>query len=208
MDIGEIYKITGPDGKVYIGQSVCQLSNGTKYGTHGLWVNHLSDARKSNGGNCRKLNYAIKKFGEQAFYVQPLISTNTSMLDYYESRFIKEFKSNESEYGYNLRSGGNHSRLSLETRKIMSDQRRINPCFQQPHSAQTKAKISNALIEQTIRKNGDGSFLPKYVKYIKWKDRHGYAIVSHPKCKIKYFVSKSYSLPQLLEKCIEYLTTL
>ena len=40
-----------------------------------------------------------------------------------------------------------------------------------------------------VRYDFDGTVLPKYVKFIKHKDRFGYSIECHPKCKKKQFVS-------------------
>ena len=90
----------------------------------------------------------------------------------------------------------------------MSINRKLNPCFQISHSDETKIKISNALINNVIRYDHSNNILPKYVKFINWKDRQGYAIISHPKCKIKYFVSKLLILDELLEKCLMFLESL
>jgi group I intron endonuclease len=208
MNQGEIYKISCPRGKVYIGQCVSYLSNGTKYGTHGRWINHLSDARRKNGGNCRLLNKAIREHGENAFSIQVLLTTHTSLLDFYEETIINLLETTNADNGYNLRAGGNHSRLSEQTKLIMSNNRKLKPCFSQAHSQKTKDQISQTLIQNTVRLNYDGRILPKYVKYIDWKDRVGYAIVSHPKCKLKYFVSLNCSLEEQYFKCVEYLQQL
>jgi hypothetical protein len=205
MDIGEIYKIKCPDGKVYIGQCVSYLSNGTKYGTLGRWRTHLTDSRRKNGGNCRKLNEAIRYFGETNFQIEIILQTHTSLLDFYEECIISLLESTKSEFGYNLRSGGNHSRLSLETRLLMRESR-LKYTLPKP-SQKTKEKISKTLIEKVVRKDADGNILPKYIKYIDWKDRRGYAIVSHPRCKLKYFVSKN-NLENTYNKCKIFLDLL
>jgi hypothetical protein len=150
MDTGEIYKIKCPNSKLYIGQCVSYLSNGKKYGTLGRWINHLSDARRKNGGNCRKLNEAIRYFGETNFQIEIILQTHISLLDFYEECIISLLET-KSEFGYNLRSGGNHSRLSLETKELMSINRKIKPCFSQNHSDITKEKISKTLIEKVVR---------------------------------------------------------
>lgn len=197
-----------PNGKVYIGQCVSILSNGTIYGTHGRWINHLSDARRYNGGNCRRLNEAIRVYGAQSFKVEKLLQTHVSLLDMYEEATISLLDSTNPEHGYNLRYGGNHSRLSEITKEIMSINRRNKPCFAQPHTQETKQKISQTLISNVVRTSHTGSILPKYVKFIDWKDRKGYAVVSHPKCKLKYFVSKATDLDTQLNSCIQFIQSL
>lgn len=201
MDQGEIYKLTCPTGKVYIGQCVTILSNGSKYGTRGRWLSHISDSKRQNGGNCRRLNEAIRLYGDEKFTVETLLNVNTYMLDEYEAKFIALYNSTNIDCGYNLRHGGNHSRLSADTRAIMSKNRILKPNFQQPHSESTKQKLRDANIDKVIRYGHTGQILPKYVKYVNWKDRKGYCIVSHPQCKIKYFVSNQ-SLDDLYEQCI------
>lgn len=206
LDTGEIYKLTCPKGKVYIGQCVTFLSNGTKYGTRARWINHQSDARRANGGNCRRLNEAIRAYGEANFKVETLLITHVSLLDIYEEGTISLLESTNPMHGYNLRHGGNHSRLSLETRLRMR-QSRLN-CSRPKHSKKTKEQISKTLIDNVIRYDVNGKILPKYVKFINWTDRTGYAIVSHPKCKIKYFVSKSKTLEDQYNRCGNYLALL
>jgi group I intron endonuclease len=150
MDQGEIYQIICPHGKVYIGQCVCILSNGKKYGTQKRWNSHLSDARQKNGGNCRRLNEAIRTFGGNAFKIKILLVTHVSLLDLYEEITISLFDSTNPECGYNLRQGGNHSRLSECTKQLMSTNRKLKPCFSQCHSQATKEKISCTLINNVV----------------------------------------------------------
>lgn len=205
---GEIYILTCPIGKVYIGQAVCYLANGNKYGTKGRWWNHVSDSKRKNGGNCRKLNEAIRIYGETNFSVYPLLTTTTDLLDDYESQFISYYNSTCAEFGYNVRPGGNHSRLSNETRQLMSKNRCQTPCFQQNHTDVTKKRISETILNNVVRHGHNGIVLPKYVKFIDWKDRQGYAIVSHPNCKIRYFVSKKKDINDLYNQCIACLSSL
>lgn len=73
---------------------------------------------------------------------------------------------------------------------------------------ETKDKISQSLIEATERFDHQQNKLPKYMKYVDWKDRKGYAIVSHPGCKLKYFVSKKKNLTDLYNNCLKYLQEL
>ena len=207
---GEIYLVKSPCNKYYIGQALCVLSNGKQYGTYERWKGHLSDAKCKNGGNCRILNHAINKYDQCNFDVHPILTTTIDKLDEYEIYFIEEYKSMDRTFGYNIRNGGRTGSLSQETRDIMSKNRSIKPCFKQKHTEETKIKISQTLISNVERIGHTGAILPKYVKFIDWIDRKGYAVVSHPQCKLKYFVSTKTdpNLDQLYSKCIKYIANL
>ena len=45
---GDIYCVTSPSGKMYVGQCVQTLSNGKKWGFKQRWNQHLRDAQKIN----------------------------------------------------------------------------------------------------------------------------------------------------------------
>lgn len=80
-----------------------------------------------------------------------------------------------------LQSGGNkNSKASIETRELMSRNRQIKPCFNRPHTDETKERISETLTSLEPRYGHDNQILPKYIKFLKWKDRTGYSIVNHP----------------------------
>jgi group I intron endonuclease len=207
---GEIYCITSPSKKKYIGQCVCILSNGKPYGTIGRWKSHITDAHRSSGGTCRRLNYAIRKYTPAAFQIDVLLVTKLEYLDHYEERLIMEYDTINKDKGYNLRLGGNKSRLGSETRLLMSQAQmgEKNHNYGKTPSLERRQKISDSLINSVERFSHNGELLPKYVKHIDWHDRKGYAIVSHPKCKIKYFVSRKQHLDELLLKCQTFLETL
>ena len=196
---GEIYKLTSPSGKCYIGQ--------TTYTSEFRWVSHIRDAKAKDGGRCRLLNNAIRKHGEDRFELEIILKCNKEILNHYEEKFILLYQSNNSDFGYNLRLGGNLSKLADSTKKLMSEAKQGDKHnnWGKKASMETKLKIQNTLIEKTIRVSHDNEILPKYIKYIKWVDREGYAIVSHPKIKIKYFVSVKKSNEEKLRSAIEYL---
>ena len=62
----------------------------------------------------------------------------------------------------------------------MSRNRQIKPCFNRPHTDETKERISETLTSLEPRYGHDNQILPKYIKFLKWKDRTGYSIVNHP----------------------------
>jgi group I intron endonuclease len=169
---GEIYIIWGPGGKVYVGQTIDTSIERFKQ--------HLSEGKKEKETGCRKLNYALNCHGKENFKLQVLLACPSYLLDLYEVCFIKIYNSLDKDSGYNLQSGGSHGPLPEETKQIMSVNRQIKPCFQQPHTDETKLLLSKINLEKAIRYSQIGDLLPKYVKYLKWGCREGYQIVSHP----------------------------
>ena len=103
-----IYKITHIDtGRIYIGQSINlkNRENSHKYGT----------VKKT----CR-LGNAIKKHGWDAFKFEVLVyAENKDYLNYLETEIIKQYNC-LSPNGFNLRTGGNSSLHSEETKAKLS----------------------------------------------------------------------------------------
>lgn len=210
-DYAEIYLVTCPSGKQYVGKANLVTSRGKAHGTFNRWNGHLSDARASNGGNCRLLNEEIRLHNFQGFTIEPILSCKVDDTPKYEKLMIIEYNTKyhaqENPNGLNLQEGGNSGHLSIETRNIMCQNRRIKPHFCKPHTEETKQKISQSLIDNVIRYDRDGiTLLPKYIKYVNWSDRCGYQVVSHPTVKNKYFVSqKKKPLHDLLEEAMAYI---
>jgi hypothetical protein len=136
-------------------------------------------------GHARKFGYTslLKEseiYGEDNMEIEIITSCRKDMLDYYQDYFINEYN---TSYPNGL---NNRTKVKDEVRK----------------------RISQTLVDNAIRYDVDGTQLPKYVKYVDWKDRKGYAIISHPKCKKKDFVSKNLPLDTLKAKCIAFLASL
>jgi hypothetical protein len=135
--------------------------------------------------HARKFGYSkfikeIDEYGEDKMIITILASCRKEKLDFYVEYFIEMYNTYEPN-GLNFKN------------KVKDE---------------VKKKISNTLIDNTIRYDHNNNVLQKYIKIVDWQDRKGYSIVSHPKCKLKYFVSKKKSLDVLLEECIAYLKTL
>lgn len=109
-DYGEIYCITSPSGKHYIGQCSLKDSNGYNNGTQKRWRGHVTEALNYKHKGCWLLNQAIKKYGEDKFIVQSLISCHKNHLNYYEKYFITEFNSLRPN-GYNIVFGGSQTKI-------------------------------------------------------------------------------------------------
>lgn len=129
-------------------------------------------------------------------------------LDECEIKWIRVMDSIKK--GYNLREGGNHGRASDETRKLQSAAQTgaLSHHYGKPPTEEVRNKISQTLIDNVIRTGHLGQVLPKYIKYVNWKDRQGYAIISHPKVKKKDFTKKTLTLDQLLDQAVKYLKNL
>lgn len=109
-----IYKLTAPNGKCYIGQSV-ELNR------------RFSRYRAKMCKKQRHLYNAIKKYGWENFKVEVLWSTKrperyrnfNMLLDTLEIAWIKKFDSVAN--GYNLQSGGHRGRPSEETKQLLRE---------------------------------------------------------------------------------------
>jgi group I intron endonuclease len=96
------------NGKLYIGQS---------------W--HYNKRKRDHITRSEKSHYpfgrAIKKYGKENFKWKILYqTTRQEELDYVEKWYIKEFKTKNRHYGYNLEGGGSHGRLHEATKKKLS----------------------------------------------------------------------------------------
>ena len=137
---GVIYKYTNKiNSKVYIGQTVDEVK------------------RKSRHKSCVDNNHfhnAIRKYGFDSFEYTVLERINLEPdviydeLDRLECKYISEYNSNNSEFGYNLTSGGHSGRTwNDEARKNLSDK------FKGKHfSPGTEFKPGHKMDEETIHK--------------------------------------------------------
>lgn len=214
-DYAEIYVIKSPSGNKYVGKANCLDSKSKKHGTLGRWKGHLRDARQTDGGRCRLLNEEIRMYPASEFEVLPIAICKVNDTWYWERSFIKEYNTLcdpvTNPNGLNINEGGNSGFLSIETRALMSKSRRKYLEYHPESTAvspATRKKIAKSIIDNVKRYDHNGQLLPKYMKYVEWSDRRGYQIVSHPKCKCKYFVSKKTTLHDLYEECVNELNKL
>ena len=91
-----VYKITGPDGKVYIGQTGQPLKVRWQKGYHLSY--------KSGEGAIRE---AMQKYGKENFRMEPLCENLTQEGAWeLEAKFIELYDSMNPEKGYNGKTGG------------------------------------------------------------------------------------------------------
>lgn len=137
MVYGYIYKIENMlNGKVYIGQTTQKPVK--------RWKNHLRELNRGDHYNIHLQN-AFNKYGHTIFKFTVLnYGTTKEVLDNLEDDYIHYYKCLNQEYGYNLREGGAHGKLSLETRRKMSEATmgEKNPLYNKPISKEHRKKIS------------------------------------------------------------------
>jgi hypothetical protein len=190
LSIGEIYCLTSPSGKKYIGQCVKYLSSGKKWGYINRWKDHIQDSKNKN--YCRLLNNAIIKYGADNFKVELIKECNILELNNFEKQYILEYNT-LSPNGYNLTTGGSEFCRQSEETKELKRQSMIGKNIGKEYS-------------KRIRKREEDNNLPKYVRYyIDKSGKEGYRISNHPTLKDKSFFGKKITLEEKLEKAINYL---
>lgn len=111
--MGLIYKLSSPDGKSYIGQTIQPLwkrMNGHLYGN----------------GYCRLLKEAINNHGFESFKKEIIWKGDNEIMSQKEKYFIKYFNTMFPN-GYNLSSGGGRGEHRSEnTKKLMISSQRDN----------------------------------------------------------------------------------
>lgn len=118
----EIYKITNTaNNKLYVGQTVSHVLNHGKYRRYGSQKrldSHFSEAIKNNKDKeCRYLNSAIRKYGNDKFIVELITTCDMDKGDDTEDKYIKEYNSLFPN-GYNLKLGKTIYKYDEETRPI------------------------------------------------------------------------------------------
>lgn len=193
--MGSIYKITSPNGKIYIGQ--------TRNNPQKRWKSHLSHARRlkrdiDNGTDiCYKYKHVclyktMVKYGINNFAFE-VLETNI-LLDDLDDREIANIAHYNSlaPRGMNLQTGGGGFNHHEQTKKLMSD----------------KAKMLAPLLLDKYRRE-ETKGLPMNIVYHGKGNSVGYAICGHPNCSYKSFtVSKYGDLETCKNAAIEFLNTL
>lgn len=189
MDLGDIYCLTSPSGKKYIGQAVKKLKNGKIWGYIGRWKDHIRDSTTKNC--CRLLNNSIRKYGHENFTVELLKECSVDELNHYEQQFITQLNT-LSPNGYNLTSGGNFCKQTEETQLLKRES--------------MLGKNKGKIYPKRNRKREQDNVLPKYVRYyIDSFGKEGYRVSNHPTLKPKAFLSKSITMNEKLQLALNYI---
>ncbi len=119
---GEIYLVFNKkNGKMYIGKANCFTGrNNDSWGTIGRWKSHVNETINATQDHCRVLNNAIRKYGVVMLEVFSLVRVFMDELDFVEKLLISHHRS-MVPHGYNLRTGGNDGKDSIETKVLKSE---------------------------------------------------------------------------------------
>lgn len=190
---GHIYLLTCSNGKKYVGQAVCVLSNNRNYGFTQRWKGHILEA-KNNKGYCRVLDNAIRKYGKDSFKVELIEEILLEQLNEREEYWILKLNT-LSPNGYNLKTGASKNSRSSDETKEKQRQSMIG-------------KNKGNILPRVERKREEDSTLPKYLRsYQDVSGKNGYRISNHPILKDKSFVSKKLSSEEKLNLALEYLNS-
>lgn len=135
-----IYRFTNKNnGKIYIGKT---------NNVERRQIEHLSKSKTSNNGHFYN---AIRKYGFDCFEMDILIECENEDEAYLkETDYIKLYKSNEKDFGYNSTLGGEGLKgISEDTRRKMSENAKLrigekNGFFGKKPSEEHKRKIGEA----------------------------------------------------------------
>jgi group I intron endonuclease len=190
--MGDIYIMTSPCGKHYVGQTFARYSSGKKAGYMNRAKQHFYEAEKGKKTS-RLLNEAIVEYGRDAFGIELLGSYDTQQeLNEKEVFYIAHYNSMVPN-GYNLTSGGKGGRQSEETKA--------------KKSISCKGKNLGRVMEKRKRLDPNDACLPKYVRTCPG----GFRIDNHPSGVRKCFRSKKLSMKEklnLILGALDYLNSL
>jgi group I intron endonuclease len=142
MSYGIIYKVRGPTGKVYVGQT-----------TQTLKARKCGHAYRMKKGDRRTVfQLALLEHSFDSFTWEEIDSAETKEeLDAKEKRWIAHYDSMNPERGYNNTGGGIGGIPNEETRRRLSEIMKgkrageKHPLYGKHHSEETRRRISEAL---------------------------------------------------------------
>lgn len=231
---GEIYVVTAPCGKQYIGQAKCTTCVKGRYyhsGAKKRWHNHQLSALSNKREGCRKLNAYIRKYGAKNFTFDTLLTCDVKYLNFFENMMINEYKSLYPN-GLNLKVGGDVVVFSEETRqkmsrsakgrtftpetiekirngnigKIVSEETREKLRINCPHPQLPEARMKISKFQESYLQPKRKYFgLPDYIYRINYSNKQGYVVKNNPNIPVRYFVASSISMDEKLELAKTYL---
>jgi group I intron endonuclease len=156
-----IYKITSPNGRVYVGQSK---------DIYKRWVHY----ERLKCEQQKLLYYSLSKYGVKNHIFEIIHVCDKSDLDYLEKKYVLEF--NSVEEGLNIRYGGKNGEISEQQKKQISEKllghtRTIESRIKQSETIKIKGTWNKGLTgyfsEESLRKIGKRHSEESYEKIAK-----------------------------------------
>jgi group I intron endonuclease len=144
---GKIYKITNIiNQKVYIGQTRQKL-------VHSRWAVHKSLSVTAH----EYLYRAMRKYGLENFkFVVILDGIETEEeLGFQETKFIDQYNSFNPKFGYNMTTGGENYKLSVEARRKISEANRKRKVKPETRKKQSDFHTGLRASDETKKKQSD-----------------------------------------------------
>jgi len=172
----QIYCLTSPSGKKYIGQTKKYLSGGKPRGIETRWKQHVNDARLYQKGRkesvCRYLCNAINKHGSDNFTIEMLLECKVEVASFYESYYMSEYNTLDPNHGYNIIEASprtNYERTCsnfAENQQKMIDARRVIKYVDMTSEEETtlQVKLKHALQLYPPGHNSKNKRLPMYLR--------------------------------------------
>ena len=197
----EIYQLTAPNGKIYIGQANCYIRSGDKWLAHGFegrWKAHKKAAQSQTQDYCKALCNSLRKYGPDSFKSEVLLRVPKSLANHYETKFILTLDTLVPN-GLNLMARGDSNHISKETRQKMSASAKVRV-----YSVDCRAAVSRG-VREVHRARAKGKGVPCGVSQIKWGVHTGYRVVVkyQGKRRGKAFMSRKLSMPEKLQLAVE-----
>ena len=155
----EIYMLTAPNNKKYIGQTQSYTRNAEskngyrKKGVQVRWGQHKRAAEKPDGrGTCLALARSMRKYNVDDFKVETLLVVNKHLADMYETKFIHMYDT-IAPNGLNLKTEGVGGQYSAEARKNLS----------LAAAGRVVSEAGRALLSISRRNRPKKSGLPNYI---------------------------------------------
>lgn len=146
-------------------------------------ADHKYAASKDEGGGCRVLKDAIRKYGWDSLTIETLVTCADDQLDEYECKFIEFYGTLvDGGWGYNLESGGSSGQVVSKATRARMRQSQL------------------ARDPRPFRRDERTKDFPKYMGIFK-----GYVkILGHPKCSWKSFKDPTKTLDENLADALDY----
>jgi group I intron endonuclease len=210
---GEIYMLTLPNNKRYIGQAQCFKGKGKTRRNHGTSGRLREHIRSAKNNSHLIIHRAINKYGAHNVKVKTLFICPKTELNYYEVKFIRKYNTLHPA-GYNLTTGGNLWNFADVVRRRIAANTpsgEKNSFYGKHFTEEMKDKMRMTLSKNPRTEHNNG--LPMYVFYYKRLNKlknsssikEGYEVRNHPKIKQKCFCSMKIPMEEKLQLALNHI---